>query len=371
LISNLSQITAIIAFTGLMLSCNPKQLSENKTPSIESNINSKSASIENELKLSFTSVINSIFQDSKGHYWFGSNKEGGCLYDGKSLKYFTMEDGLVDNNIFTIQEDEIGNIWFGTESGISSYDGTQFKTHTSPNFKDKTKFGFHSVNKKSDGDWGIKASDLWFNGGDGIGVHRLSDQQLNFLAFPTHNNNPNNPDIVTDIARGRNNKIWIATYAGVFGYDGDSFTILNEENLNITKEQVHIRAVFEDSKNRLWIGNNSIGVLLYNENTIINFSEQNGLSNENIMTNNIFKNQDKLEHVFAIEEDKNGNIWFGDRDTGAWKYDGNSIINFKIEDGLSSNFVRTIYRDHKDELWFGLANGHVFKFNGKSFDKQF
>lgn len=49
------------------------------------------------LNLQFTTGIRSIFQDSKGNYWFGSNHEGVCLYDGESFKYLTSIEGLADN----------------------------------------------------------------------------------------------------------------------------------------------------------------------------------------------------------------------------------------------------------------------------------
>lgn len=35
-----------------------------------------------------------------------------------------------------------------------------------------------------------------------------------------------------------------------------------------------------------------------------------------------------LEQVFTIEEDRQGNIWFGDRDAGIWKYDGENMLNY-------------------------------------------
>ena len=54
-----------------------------------------------------------------------------------------------------------------------------------------------------------------------------------------------------------------------------------------------------------------------------------------------------------------------------WKYDGNTINNYTKNAGLADDFVQTIYKDNNDELWFGLADGNVFKFNGKTFDKQF
>ena len=89
-----------------------------------------------EDKLKFTSGIRSIYQDSKGNYWFGSHQEGVCLFNGDSLTYFTTEDGLSDNQVRTIQEDKKGTIWFGTGNGISCYNGKEiinYNTHKSLN----------------------------------------------------------------------------------------------------------------------------------------------------------------------------------------------------------------------------------------------
>ena len=44
-------------------------------------------------------TVRSILEDSKGNYWFGSWEEGVCRFDGKSLTYFTVNDGLSDNQI--------------------------------------------------------------------------------------------------------------------------------------------------------------------------------------------------------------------------------------------------------------------------------
>jgi len=78
-----------------------------------------------------------------------------------------------------------------------------------------------------------------------------------------------------------------------------------------------------------------------------------------------------MEHVFAIEEDAEGNIWFGDRDTGAWKFDGKTMTNYTISNKLSTPMIWSIYKDNANNLLFGMAGGGVYKFNGKSFDKMF
>jgi ligand-binding sensor domain-containing protein len=73
--------------------------------------------------------------------------------------------------------------------------------------------------------------------------------------------------------------------------------------------------------------------------------------------------------VFAIAEDAAGHLWFGTRDSGVWRYDGERLTQFTERDGLAGSLVWTIYRDRQDRLWFGLGDGGVYRFNGKSFDK--
>ena len=123
--------------------------------------------------------------------------------------------------------------------------------------------------------------------------------------------------------------IWFGTYASVFGYNGIDFTIINDETLGLNKdiELLHIRSILEDSKGRLWIGNNGIGVLLKEGDSIINFSEKNNLIHPTSGRKGDKSMPGTLEHVFTIEEDSQGNIWFGDRDAGIWKYDGKSMTN--------------------------------------------
>ena len=69
--------------------------------------------------------------------------------------------------------------------------------------------------------------------------------------------------------------------------------------------------------------------------------------------------------------DADGNIWFGDRDIGAWKYDGKTITNYVINKKLKSQMIWDIYEDQNKILLVAMANGGVYQFNGESFDKMF
>jgi len=357
----------------LNLSCNTQGTSGGNADKIKSSkINAVQADKNINAKLKFTTGVVSILEDSKGNFWFGSHNEGVCLFDGKSFTYFTDKDGLSDNQIRSIQEDIDGNIWFGTANGVSYYNGKKIINRTPK--KNISTYGIFQ------NEWLKSDNDLWFNAGINAGVYRYNGKEIHYLAFPKPKTiNPDNAYLVTGISEGKDNRVWFATYAGVFGYNGNKFTIINDETLGLEKgtRQLHIRSILEDSKGNLWIGNNGIGVLVKKGDTIINFSEKKGLIQSNTLNGGDLSPPGTLEHVFAITEDNFGNIWFGDRDTGLWKYDGKSMINYTIKDDLlppaklSMLPIGCIYLGKKGELLLGIGGEGVYIFNGKSFERKF
>ena len=323
--------------------------------------------------LKFTSGIRAIFQDSKGNYWFGS-KEGIAMFNGTSFSYLSTNDGLPDDNILAIQEDHNGNIWIESQEGISSYNGSILTNHTKSGKENSRSISPFQVDDFGESNWIKSEKDLWFGAGSQEGVYRFDGRKLNFLAFPNPKVvNPDNFYGVTGIAKGKDNMIWFGTYAGVFGYDGGDFMVINDETLGhgIGDAPLHIRSILEDSKGRLWIGNNGIGVLLKEGDEIIQFSERNNLVHPTSGRRGDKSLPGTLEHVFTMAEDGDGHIWFGDRDSGLWKYDGQKMINYTTKDGLANDFALSIFNDHKGELWFGMADGKVYKFNGQTFERQF
>ena len=355
----MTKLINLILILTLNFSCAEKKSTEKETnqPELVATSNSDT--------LKFTSGIGVIFQDSKGNYWFGIHNKGVSFYNGKTFEYFTTNQGLADNQIRSIQEDENGTIWFGTANGVSSYDGKNMRT--------LPPIG------NMESEWTKKRGDLWFNAGTRQGVYRYDGQKLNYLPFPNPKNTTSGSLYsVTSIAKGKNNMLWFGTYAGVFGYNGIELTTINDETLRLKEdsEKMHVRSILEDSQGRLWIGNNGIGVTLKSGDTIINFSKVQGklIPMNEFVANYQSKQYNKntgLQAVFAIAEDSEGNIWFGDRDSGAWKYDGKTLTNFKIDTTLKSQMICDIYEDKNKNLLFGMSEGGVYKFNRKTFDKQF
>ncbi len=59
-------------------------------------------------------------QDDEGYIWFGT-ETGVSRYNGRSFENIYMSDGLGDNEIFRIDQDSQGRIWFSAFNGQMSY----------------------------------------------------------------------------------------------------------------------------------------------------------------------------------------------------------------------------------------------------------
>ncbi|WP_426672141.1 ligand-binding sensor domain-containing protein [Mucilaginibacter sp. McL0603] len=164
--------------------------------------------------------------------------------------------------------------------------------------------------------------------------------------------------ITRNIIQDRKGNIWIASWEGIFRYDGKSFT-------NITSKVSSARffSVLEDRKGNLWFGSIGSGVYYYDGKSFQNFTTRDGLLNND---------------VGSIYEDKKGNIWFGVFG-GASRYDGKSFWNYIIngdamnEDRTGKTFpnrppyeVNSIIEDKTGKFWFA-TRGNTFVYDGKTF----
>lgn len=80
---------------------------------------------DKEISRLFFRNITSIYQCYDKSIWMGSNGYGVCRLKPENGKYtfdlFTIEEGLVNNAVFSVLEDEQGLVWIGTGCGLSCY----------------------------------------------------------------------------------------------------------------------------------------------------------------------------------------------------------------------------------------------------------
>lgn len=161
--------------------------------------------------------------------------------------------------------------------------------------------------------------------------------------------------MVRNVKQARNGDILVASYLGVFRYDGTSFT--NLTNKLISPSFASFWAILEDRKGNLWLGTRDSGVyyLPAGQTSFQHFTTKDGLSSNTAI------------HIY---EDKAGNIWFG-----ASRYDpsaslragGKSFRTFTTKDGYPSNSIRLLLEDKSGKLWFGAQLENMFVYDGKTF----
>jgi signal transduction histidine kinase/ligand-binding sensor domain-containing protein len=63
--------------------------------------------------------IAALYQDARGLLWVGTNESGLVRWDGKTAMRYTAADGLCENTVLSIIEDELGYLWMGGHRGVS------------------------------------------------------------------------------------------------------------------------------------------------------------------------------------------------------------------------------------------------------------
>lgn len=298
------------------------------------------------------------FEDKKGNLWFGTIAKGVARYDGKSLAYFSTKDGLCGNTVASVAEDKAGNMWFGTHSGLSKYDGSTFTNFT-------RKEGL--CNERVSNILFDRAGNLWV--GTWNGVCRYNGATFSNFPLPIPDvavpNYQATANWVTEIMEDKQGNIWFCRSGyGVCKYDGASFTQFTKKDGLASN---CVQAIQEDQQGNIWFGSRVAekdhpdanartgdgGLSRYDGKTFIQYPGLEGLNKNDI---------------YAIHEDKTGNIWIGANGLGVYRYDGKSFHLYKGTDrmDLTYNFgVQSILGDKNGTLWFGFSGG-LFRLNGSS-----
>jgi signal transduction histidine kinase/ligand-binding sensor domain-containing protein len=125
------------------------------------------ASITNSLDLDARSMLD----DGKGSLWVGTFNRGMARFQNGTLTFYYETNGLSNNKIWSILEDEECTLWIGTDNGLTRYANGRFFPFTQASGLPE-----RSVNCVLEDDEGR----LWLSGIHGI--HRVEREQLNAVA---------------------------------------------------------------------------------------------------------------------------------------------------------------------------------------------
>jgi signal transduction histidine kinase/ligand-binding sensor domain-containing protein/DNA-binding response OmpR family regulator len=308
------------------------------------------------------------------------------------FSHLDISRGLSNNQVTAIIKDQKGFLLIGTASGLSRYDGYQFKTFTNSakdttsisgdfviNLKEcpsgkicvQTRSGnnvYDPATEKFDRNWSAYLRKLGIPPGSNIS-DIVKDKHGNFLflsdsilykhttatgktAMLYRSANPANT--ITAISADSDNQYWLIHNNGSLKkIDAKTGRVIAQTDELIKffgKGSIYYR-LFVDSDNELWVYNagNTLGLVRYNplSGTIIHYKKNSAFLrlNTDLVTN--------------VQQDNNGNIWIG-TDHG-----GVNLLNKKEnkiqyllnsaddEKSLSENSILSIYKDNEGIIWLG------------------
>ena len=152
-----------------------------------------------------SNVIWTLYKDKKGDLWFGSDDNGLSRYDGTTFHSLTKNEGLPHNRPAAITEDTDGNLWFASiGGGIFRYNGKDFKVYT-------TKEGIGSDNPYLI--IGDALGNIWIGTNDGVNCLNTKTDEITkysfaqgFAGMETNQN---------AVFRDKNNNLWFGTINGL------------------------------------------------------------------------------------------------------------------------------------------------------------
>lgn len=226
--------------------------------------------------------------------WSGINRIKSDGHSRADWQTYTVENtgkGLIDNWVYAIETDAKGRLWFGTESGLSMFDG---KTWRSWNH---------------DAGLGAPYSAV---AGDNQGVTALFQGAHHTTHYPEQSGaSPNyRPNYILCMLMDRNDNLWIGTWGGglsIFDPKSGSFrNFTAQDGLSGN----YILSLGEDAAGHLWIGTNN-GLNRFDGTTFTRYGKTNGLTSD---------------FIFSLEFAGDGSLWLGGHyglnrlkiDPGSW-----------------------------------------------------
>jgi signal transduction histidine kinase/ligand-binding sensor domain-containing protein len=300
------------------------------------------------------SVINCVFQDSRGYIWFGT-QNGLNRFDGYSFEVYSSEpdDSTSISNrwIYSITEDRDGNLWIGTKGGLNRYIRKE-------NRFERIDYSIPYPYDLADVVYDVKCSR---NGNILINtppILTLCDPQkmtfrhyVSSLAYDSSIKDYNIP-----LLEGSDGKIWIGSTRGLACYlpDSDSFQIYTHgKHSQGVLSSDNITALCQDNRGTVWVGTDE-GINLITENHSDEIGHTPVIRPVNLTGNSFIR---------AIQNDHSGNIWVGTEGEGLIlvnrTHTGEMITESFLagNSGLNHDIILSLEIDRSENLWIGTLSG--------------
>lgn len=295
--------------------------------------------------------ITALLVDRDGQIWLGGFGLGLFRLSSLGLERLEAAQGLPNNRVLALFEDNESSIWVGTNGGLMQLRKTPFTTlTTAQGLSDNY---VRTLLEHSDGS-------LWIGSSSGLDQHRNNT----ITPFLRANGEPM-PSVLS-LAEGPDGDLWVGAYNdGVFRLrDGKVIAAFQREQGLGSNE---IRAILPLSEDDVLIGTSA------------------GLTRITAGKVKIFTRADGLPSVFisSLMRQRNGRIWVG-TGKGLAELVDNKIINHPLEQHDNAEYIFDFKVEaDSDNFWLATDRGLIYyhaqtekfsligKAQGLPFDKVF
>ncbi len=317
--------------------------------------------------------VSSILQDQKGFMWFGT-KDGLNRYDGYSFVVYQNDPfdttTISANYITALYEDSRGYIWVGTlNGGLNCFDRKTeifYRIHYSSVGLDN--FNTNEIKSITED----KTGNIWL-AIKNDGLFRITPNQKDFSTpvykqFIHEKNKPKSlsSNNTSTLFFDSNGILWIGTDNGINKFDSNSssFTHFNIQTKNskapLSPFDQSVNAIYESKNGTFWLGTLS---------GLVKFERGSG-------TYKLFPHKYEINrygwgNIIAIIEDLQGKLWLAtpselmrfDPITSSYDYFINDPFNPK---SVSFSSISSLYLDKTGIVWVGTAGMGINLYDSKA-----
>lgn len=283
--------------------------------------------------------INQILEDDFGSIWVATEMGLGRINTTyRKAELFTPEDGLPTRQVSGITFDHEGNLWLSMKKGGL----LRLKYGNFINYNENDGLALDQVNiivEKSPG--------LYYVGSDEGGINIISNGIVGSYPYQTNLNRNG----VRDICFVDNSEIWIGSYLGILIKKGDTERLLTRDN-GLPADD--IRRIFKDSRDQVWVGTRSGGLIKFKADSIQKIYDL----NYGFTTN----------YILSIEEDAAGTMWIGTNGGGLYAISqDDSFRKYNpFKEDASGILIFNIHIDAAGDIWLATNIG-VYYFDRTEF----
>ena len=323
-----------------------------------------------EVVRGFNSEVTTLVGDYQGNMWVGTFNHGLCRVSGAGdsgtrISCWSTKDGLADDSVRSLYEDDEHNLWVGLVSGGL----TRWRIATMIPLRDEPRelrqVGSAAILKDHSGS-------LWI-GTWGNGLFRLKGGRFLPEALP------GNSAAIRTLAEDASGNVWIGTwFNGLFRYNGAGFQhfLLGRESLTDA-----VSALLSDKRGGLWVGTYTgllhfrdgvparnkgtlllrdrlITCLAQNDDGAILVGTSTGLYR--VLGDDV-RMVEGLSHpyVLSISIDNARNVWVGTKGGGLDWLKGDHAVHLGAISGIADYTIFSVLDDGKGFLWMGTSHGIV------------